>query len=102
VAPRPVFITGGTRDQWSDPHGEFLAAVGAEPVYRLLGARGLGTHDMPPPDLSLTEGALAYREHDGGHTDAPDWPTFIQWASRYLDPRRPHPTPPTRRTTTKQ
>ena len=32
VAPRPIFITGGTEDQWSDPHGEFLAAFGAEPV----------------------------------------------------------------------
>ena len=26
-APRPVFITGGTTDQWSDPKGEFLAEV---------------------------------------------------------------------------
>ena len=66
VAPRPIFITGGTKDQWSDPHGEFLAAVGAEPVYRLLGARGLGTAVMPAPDVSLTDGELAFREHDGG------------------------------------
>jgi hypothetical protein len=86
VAPRPVFITGGTEDQWSDPHGEFLAARAADPVYRLLGTKGLGTVDMPPPDLSLVSGELAYREHRGGHTDAPDWPIFMQWAKRYLDP----------------
>ena len=38
-APRPVFITGGTTDQWSDPKGEFLAEVAASPVYQHLGAK---------------------------------------------------------------
>jgi hypothetical protein len=84
VAPRPIFITGGTRDQWSDPHGEFLAAVGADPVYRLLRAKGLGTTRMPDPDVALTGGELAFRNHEGGHTDAPDWPVFIQFARRYF------------------
>jgi hypothetical protein len=85
VAPRPLFITGGTRDQWSDPHGEFLAAVGADPVYRLLGARGLGTTIMPEPDSTLMSGELAFRDHEGGHTDAPDWPVFLRFARRYFD-----------------
>jgi hypothetical protein len=84
VAPRPIFITGGTRDQWSDPRGEFLAAVGADPVYRLLGKKGLGTAEMPAPDVSLVDGELAYRDHEGGHTDAPDWPVFLKFAQRYL------------------
>lgn len=83
VAPRPVFITGGTRDQWSDPRGEFLAAVAADPVYRLLGAKGLGTSAMPAPDEPLISGELAFRNHEGGHTDAPDWPVFLQFAQRY-------------------
>jgi hypothetical protein len=85
VAPRPLLITGGSYDQWSDPHGEFLAARAAEPVYRLLGRKGLGTADMPPPNLPLVSGELAYNEHDAGHIDAPDWPLFVQWAKRYLD-----------------
>jgi len=49
VAPRPVFITGGTQDRLADPHGEFLAAVAAGPVYRLLGKKDLGTTKMPAP-----------------------------------------------------
>ena len=85
VAPRPIFVTGGTKDQWSDPHGEFLASLGADPVYRLLGKKGLGTTEMPAPDVSLVSGENAFRNHEGGHTDAPDWPVFLQFAQRYFD-----------------
>jgi len=84
VAPRPVFITGGTRDEWSDPHGEFLACVGAEPVYRLLGVKGLGTQKMPEPDSSLVSGELAFRNHAGGHNDLLDWPIFLEFAKKYF------------------
>jgi hypothetical protein len=28
---------------------------------------------------------LAFRQHSGGHTPAPNWPTFITFASRYLN-----------------
>jgi hypothetical protein len=84
VAPRPAFITGGTKDQWADPHGEFLAAVGAGPVYRLLGKKDLGTTEMPAPDSPLLSGELAFRCHEGGHTDTIDWPIFLQFAQRYL------------------
>jgi hypothetical protein len=87
VAPRPLFITGGTEDQWNDPHGAFLAAIAAEPVYRLLGKRGLGTRNIPTPDLARIDGELAFRMHNGGDTEIPDWPVFIQWAKRYLDKR---------------
>ena len=75
---------GGTRDQWSDPRGEFLACVGANPVYRLLGKKGLGTTEMPAPDVALIDGELAFRNHDGGHTDAPDGPVFLKFAQRYF------------------
>lgn len=84
VAPRPVFLNGGTGDQWADPHGAFLAAVAAGPVYRLLGKRDLGSTEMPAPDQALTSGELAFRYHAGGHSDAPDWPAFLQFAQRYL------------------
>ena len=82
VAPRPVFLNGGTQDQWADPHGAFLAAVAAGPVYRLLGKKDLGTTDMPAPDTALVEGELAFRYHAGGHTDAIDFPAFLKFAQR--------------------
>jgi hypothetical protein len=96
-APRPVFIsygasTGrpGVEGTWVDQHGSFMAAVAAGPVYRLLGKRDLGTpgnyltDPMPPINTALIDGDIAWRQHDGGHTDAPNWPTFIKWANRYI------------------
>jgi hypothetical protein len=84
VAPRPLFVTGGTRDRWADPHGEFLAAVAAGPVYRLLGKKDLGTTVMPAPDAELISGDIAFRYHEGGHTDTLDWPVFLRLAARYF------------------
>jgi hypothetical protein len=84
VAPRPIFLNGGTADQWADPHGAFLAAVSAGPVYRLLGKKDLGGSEMPAPDAALMTGDIAFRYHAGGHTDALDWPFFLQFAERYI------------------
>lgn len=86
VAPRPLFITSGTEDTWTDARGTFLAGVGASPVYDLLGKRGLSTTDMPVPGTSLMTGDLAFREHIGGHSDLPDWPLFLTFAQRYFHP----------------
>ena len=45
-APRPTFISYGIPERgdakWLDQQGSFMAAVAAQPVFRLLGARGLG------------------------------------------------------------
>jgi len=84
VAPRPIFLNGGTGDQWADPHGAFLAAVAAGPVYQLLGAHDLGSTNMPAPNEALLTGDIAFRYHAGPHTDALDWPAFLQFAQRYL------------------
>jgi hypothetical protein len=85
-APRPVFISGGATqgDGWVDAKGMFMAAAAAGPVYTLLGKRDMGTTNFPPIETPLIDGAIAFRQHSGGHTDAPNWPTFIQFASRYL------------------
>ena len=87
LAPRPVFVTGGTKDQWADPHGEFLAEVAAGPVYRLLGNKDLGAVEAPPLDQPLVSGDLAFHYHTGGHTITPsDWAAFLDFAERYLRP----------------
>jgi hypothetical protein len=84
-APRPVFITGGTTDQWADPKGMFLAEVAAGPVYRLLGRNDLGVTDLPPLDTPVTEGDLGWHYHTGGHTATPaDWTAFLQFLGKYF------------------
>jgi hypothetical protein len=85
-APRPVFISGGATkgDGWVDAKGMFMAAVAAGPVYKLLGKKDLGATEFPPIETPLIDGDIAFRQHTGGHTPVPNWPTFIEFASRYL------------------
>ena len=86
-APRPIFIGAGTvqaGDGWVDAKGMFLAGVGAGPVYKLLGKRDLGTTEFPPVETSLIDGEVAFRQHSGGHTNGPNWPTFLAFAERYI------------------
>jgi hypothetical protein len=86
-APRPVFISSGSQQVeggWVDARGMFLAAVQAGPVYKLLGKRDLGTTEFPSIETPLVDGDLAFRQHGGGHTTGPNWPTFLAFASRYM------------------
>jgi hypothetical protein len=93
-APRPTFISYGVPEKgdarWLDQQGSFMAAIAAQPVFRLLGAKDLGRSDdykaekMPPVNEGLLDGQLAWRQHDGGHTDGPNWKYFIPWADRML------------------
>ena len=94
AAPRLTFISYGVPERgdarWLDHQGSYMAAVAAGPVFRLLGARDLGvSHDyrtekMPAVSVGLLDGHLAWRQHDGGHTDAPNVKYFIEWAGRML------------------
>jgi hypothetical protein len=72
-------------DGWVDARGMFLAGVHAGSVYELLGASGLGTSEFPPVGTALVDGEIAFRQHAGGHTPGPNWPTFITFAERYLE-----------------
>jgi lysophospholipase L1-like esterase len=93
-APRPTFISYGVPEKgdakWLDQQGSFMAAVAAGPVFRLLGVHDLGVSEnyrnakMPPVNAGLLEGELAWRQHDGGHTDGPNWKYFIRWADKFL------------------
>ncbi len=85
MAPRPVLLQTGDTDYWSDPKGEFLAAVAAEPVYKLFGKKGPGTETMPKAGEQMMLNTLGYYMHAGGHGTIPsDWPVFIIYMKKYL------------------
>ena len=84
IAPRPVYIASAQQDRWADPRGEFLSALNADPVYRLLGTEGLGSATMPAVDQPV-HGRIAYHVRSGRHdvTDF-DWQQYIAFAEKHL------------------
>jgi len=90
-ATRTVFVGVGSprvEGTWVDATGMFKATAMASPAWELLGKRGLRTAAMPPEDRGLLEGELAWRQHSGGHTNGPNWPSFLEWIGRYWAPSR--------------
>jgi hypothetical protein len=92
-APRLTFVSYGVPEKgdahWLDHQGSFMATVDASRVYKLLGAKGLDVNDyhtakMPAVNQGLLDGQLAWRQHDGGHTDAPNMKYFIEWADKFI------------------
>jgi hypothetical protein len=94
-APRLTFISYGIPEKgdahWLDHQGSWMATVAASPVWTLLGAPGLSTADldyhtakMPAVNDGLLGGKLAWRQDDGGHTDAPNMKYFIQWVDQNI------------------
>lgn len=84
IAPRPVFISTGSEDPWSDPKGQFLAAVAAGPVFRLLGKEDLGTVQMPPLDAPIYN-TLGFQIHKGIHAVlSEDWDKFLYFADKFV------------------
>jgi hypothetical protein len=85
VAPRGLFVNGGTTDQWMDLVGMFLGMVHAGPAYRLVGARDLGVEKLPPIDKIVMDGDLAWSYHTGGHMATPtEWTAFLEFADRHF------------------
>jgi hypothetical protein len=89
IAPRPLLLQTGSTDNWSDPRGEFLAAVAAGPVYKLLGKQDLGTDAWPAAKTPIFSNGLNYYMHEGGHGMVPsDWEIYIQFLKTHLHPEQ--------------
>ena len=84
IAPRPVYIASATEDFGADPEGEFLAALNADPVYKLHGLPGLGNiTTLPAPDKSIGE-TIGYHLRTGQHTITLfDWQQYVRFAKKH-------------------
>lgn len=86
IAPRPVMISSAVEDRWADPRGEYLAGKGADPVYRLLGTKGLQDREMPAADRDrVSLGRIGYRYRPGKHdVTREDWEAYMDFADHHL------------------
>ncbi len=87
LAPRPILLSTGIRDGWSDPYGEFLAAKAATPAFVLLGKQGV--EDEQYENIGTLVGHdLSYLMVDGGHGSS-DWDLWLQFMDKHLKTVQP-------------
>lgn len=82
MAPRPVLLSTGLKDGWSDPYGEFLSAVAATPVFELLGRKGID-NDKYSNVGEMAGHELSFLMVDGGHGST-DWDLWLKFMNTYL------------------
>jgi hypothetical protein len=84
AAPRPAYVASAELDTSSDPKGEFLSAVEASRVYRLLGKTGMPVTEMPALNQPIS-GDIGYHVRSGKHdVTSYDWDRYLDFADKYL------------------
>ena len=84
IAPRLLYVNSADEDMWADPRGEFLGAKHAEPVYHLLGVKGLETEHMPAVESLVHIGRIGYHIRRGEHDLTEyDWQRYMDFADKH-------------------
>jgi len=84
MAPRPILLSTGVSDGWSDPYGEFLAAVAATPAFKLLNKQGIDS-DKYSNVGEMVGHELSFLMTNGGHGST-DWDLWLKFMDTYLKP----------------
>ena len=100
IAPRPVYLAVAEDDRAADPKGEFLTALNADVVYKLLGTTGIGDipekskairkgniiYDAPMPPLNQPTGAtIGFHIRTGGHdVTTYDWEQYLDFVDKFF------------------
>jgi len=85
IAPRNLYISSASKDEWADPVSEFLACAATDPVYSLLGECGLVTEDRYPEEYEcLQEGKIGYHLRAGTHyLSRYDWQKLMEYRRKH-------------------
>lgn len=80
IAPRYLYVTSASLDEWADPDSEFLATVLAGEVYQLYGYEGLGLAEFPAVNTPIFGDRIAYHVREGEHRlTGYDWARFMDF-----------------------
>ena len=83
VAPRPIYISSASEDQWADPSHEYLSAYLTTEVYALYGYPKWSY--QAPKIQQPIQGRVSQHIRDGKHDILPyDWNLFLTFAQREL------------------
>lgn len=81
IAPRYLYISSASEDDWADPKSEFLCCIATNPVYELLGEKGfIHENRYPLPGDKLHQGNIGYHLRKGTHyLGRYDWNRFMDY-----------------------
>lgn len=92
VAPRPLLDTEGQQDKWANFDNAFRALKAADPVYKLLGAKGLvgkGLVEGDAPIVGENFGELMQYRRDTPHVLNKDyWNKILDFADKHFAAKR--------------
>ena len=85
IAPRRLYVSSASEDDWADPVSEFLSCVAASSAWTLHQKPGLLTPDaMPQVDQPLMEGTICYHVRTGTHFHSrTDWLHHMQCREKH-------------------
>ena len=85
IATRPLYVASADKDLWGDPRGQYLALYHSVPAYNLLGVPSDIPQTMPPMNVPVISGKVAYHVRDGEHNLLlKDWNFFMDFADLTL------------------
>ena len=81
IAPRYLYVSSASKDDWADPKSEFLCCIAINPVYELLGEKGFIHENIYPlPGDKLHQGNIGYHLRRGTHyLGRYDWNRFMDY-----------------------